>query len=128
MMGWDDPIRILLATANARISSKLEKLLASAGEELELTGVATNTTEILIAAERQPFDVLICDLDLTGFAPIIPLRAFEISGRSVQLVEICDPRSPDSRFTALKISVALFHERPFSRSDFLSTVRTARGE
>jgi DNA-binding NarL/FixJ family response regulator len=125
MMGWDDPIRILLATANERISNKLEKVLTSASD-VEVIGIATTPLEVLKAAGQKPFDVLISDLDLTATPGITVRSTTEVLGREVQLVEICG--SSGSSISVLQIAVAVFHERPFSRNDFLATIRTARGE
>jgi DNA-binding NarL/FixJ family response regulator len=126
MSGAGDPIRVLLASASPQANERLAALL-SGHESVQVEGTATSPSEVWKAARERPFDVLLTDLDLTGFDPVRVTRSMNLDGREVQLVELSDPQGESPTFTAVSIAVALFHHQPFSRDEFLALVRQARG-
>ena len=119
-----NPVRVMVASASPRAAMRLESLLTS-HESVQVGGTVGSTTDLIRRAEEQPFDVLLCDLDLTGFEPIQTLRTVQVAGRAVRLIRVDDPRTESPGFHAVHIGVADFHSQPFSRDEFLAVVRTA---
>ena len=111
------PVRVMVASSSARVAQRLGSLLAS-HESVEVPRAVGNTSDLVRRAQEQPFDVLLSDLDLTGFEPIEFVRTREVNGRQVRLIRVAG-------FSAVHIRLADFHVQPFSRDEFLALVRTA---
>ena len=118
------PVRVMVASSTPRTARRLESLLTS-HESVLVPGTVDSTSDLLRRAKEQPFDVLLCDLDLTGFAPIRVTRTVSVNGREVRLIRISDPLEEGDGFAAVQIGVSEFHKQPFSRDEFLTVVRTA---
>ena len=69
------PIRLLLVDDHKTMLWGLEKLVESAGAELQLVGTAHNNDSALIEARRLRPDVIVLDLDLEGRSSIEILPA-----------------------------------------------------
>lgn len=112
-----EPLKVMVASRSPRAATRLQSLLAS-HESVKVPGTVDSPTELLKSAEKQPFDVLLSDLDLTGFEPIQVARVVSVNGREVRRIKIAG-------FHAVQIGVAEFHKKPFSRDEFLAVVRAA---
>ena len=119
-----NPLRVMVASASPRAAHRLESLLTSHSSVM-VPSTVDSTSDLLRRAAEQPFDVLLCDLDLTGFEPIQVVRTVQVAGREVRLIRVVDPQSGPPGFCAVQIGVAEFHRQPFSRDEFLAVVRTA---
>ena len=111
------PLKVMVASASARAATRLESLLTS-HESVQVPGTVQSPSDLLRRAEEEPFDVLLSDLDLTGFAPVQVLRTVQVHGRTVDVIRVAG-------FSAVQIRLADFHSQPFSRDEFLALVRTA---
>lgn len=118
------PLRVMVASTSANAALRLESLLTS-HESIQVEAKVDSTSDLIRRAEERPFDVLLCDLDLTGFEPIQVLRTVRVAGREVRLIRVNDPRTDSPAFSAVQIGVSDFHRQPFSRDEFLAVVRTA---
>ena len=119
-----NPVRVMVASTSANAALRLESLLTS-HESVQVDAKVDSTSDLIRRAEERPFDVLLSDLDLTGFEPIQVLRTVQVAGREVRLIRVNDPRTDIPAFSAVHIGVADFHRQPFSRDEFLAVVRTA---
>lgn len=119
-----NPLRVMVASTSEKAALKLESLLTS-HESIQVGSKVQSTSDLIRRAEEQPFDVLLCDLDLTGFEPIQTLRTVQVAGREIRLIRVDDPRTESPAFSAVHIGVSDFHRQPFSRDEFLAVVRTA---
>jgi DNA-binding NarL/FixJ family response regulator len=120
----NNPLRVMVASTSPRAAHRLESLLSS-HESVMVPGTVDSTTDLLRRAHQEPFDVLLSDLDLTGFESIQVTRTLVVNGREVRLIRVEDPRTGAPGFDAVQIGVADFQRQPFSRDEFLAVVRTA---
>ena len=112
-----EPLKVLVASKSPRAATRLESLLTS-HESVRVPGRVDSASELLKSAEKEPFDVVVSDLDLTGFEPIQVARVVSVNGREVRRISIAG-------FQAVQIGVAEFQKKPFSRDEFLAVVRAA---
>lgn len=119
-----DPIRVLVASQSAKAASRLEQLLAS-HESVQVHPQVATTTDVMRSAKEAPFEVLVSDLDLTGFESIQHQKTVSVNGREVRRIIVKDPRTGVEGFHAVQIGVSDFQVKPFSRDEFLAVVRAA---
>ena len=113
----------MVASTSARTALRLESLLTS-HESVIVPGKVDSTSDLIRRAHEAPFDVLLSDLDLTGFEPIQVTRTLRVNGREVCMIQVAGAEGGPG-FAAVQIGVSEFHRQPFSRDEFLTVVRTA---
>ena len=117
------PLRILLAEDEEVSQELLGCVLKGRGHEVT---IADNGHEAVIAVQRQPFDLVLMDVqmpEMDGYEATATIRAWEaVTGRRLPIIAMTAAAQPGDRARCLAAGMSEYVTKPVRPSDLFETI------
>ena len=115
--------RILIVDDEKKLLGVLSRVLAVKGYEVE---AATSGTEALAMLEDRPFDILVCDIQMTPVSGMDVLRSAIKTRPELPVIMCTAYSSVDTALESLKLGAFDYVTKPFNLTEFVEILERAR--
>lgn len=113
-------MRALIVDDNSSLRQSLSSLLHKAGYEVEAEADAESA---LRRATVEPFDVILCDLDMVRMDGLTFLRRYHAGQGTASLIMTAEPGQEDSGIAAMREGAYAYLPKPFRADEVALTLR-----